>query len=426
MSVEASLSADGVLMIEGSERNDSISIVGDQDGTVYVRDLNQRGVHKFSDVSKIHVKTLGGDDQVRVQTRGMEQVDLTVDAGDGDNAILIGLLLPAVQKVREAAAEPADRLDLTTGQDPSTIGLLLPAVQKVREAAARVHVVTGDSDDRINVRTQGMEQVDLKIDSGGGDDTALIGLLLPAVQKVREAAARPAGNLDLSTGEGPNTTGLLLPAVQKVRESAARMQINTDSGDDRVSVRTDGISQVDLDLDSGSGDDDVRIGLLLPAVQKAQEGPAEDETADPGPRVPVDLNVTTGEGDDSVAIGLLLPAVQKVREAAARMQIDLGSGDDKATIRSLGATAVDLVLAADSGDDDVAVALLLPAVQKVREAAARVHIDLGSGQDDLKLRIEGYDHVDTTIEGEESARFGDGSVRSVRPVLLRTGDSSGK
>lgn len=92
----------------------------------------------------------------------------------GDTAIL----LPAVQKVREAAF-------LSAGSETDETAILLPAVQKVREAA-----FLGAKSDP--------------------DETAI---LLPAVQKVREAAFQ---NLGSDAGE----TAMLLPAVQKVREAA--------------------------------------------------------------------------------------------------------------------------------------------------------------------------------------------------------------
>ncbi|MCC2657776.1 MAG: hypothetical protein K0Q76_2884 [Panacagrimonas sp.] len=83
----------------------------------------------------------------------------------------------------------------------------------------------GCTEDNVGLRMsyQGGDGNDLVISAEATDPATC--LLLPAVQKVREAAARttstPTATLGLVADIGGTTAGLLLPAIQKVREAAA-------------------------------------------------------------------------------------------------------------------------------------------------------------------------------------------------------------
>jgi hypothetical protein len=338
LAVEAVLDDDGVLTITGTPEDDAILIRDNREGEIIVeaRNLDDR-FEPFAGVERIVVDTLEGDDTVRYHIRQSASVPAEFNLGEGADE-----LSTIVHAVRGDEADTAVDLSVNAGagDDEVSVNVLLHRGRKFHDEAAASSLNfaadLGEGNDRLRVGVHGVAQASFDVTAGEGDDNVGIGTFVHAVQWVGDAVA------------------------------ASMLEVNADlgAGNDELRIHGHGATETTIDVAGGADDDEVRISLLQSALHwfrptdsqasiDVDLGAGDDELSVSALGVKnIDLGVLAGEGDDELRIGLLLPAIRPVEGSTANVDVDLGPGADRLALKVRGYETVETNVTGDEDEGD--------------------------------------------------------------------------
>jgi prepilin-type processing-associated H-X9-DG protein len=375
-----------------------------------------------------HLNLVGDRNKVGFDTRGYEEVDFDLDLTGNSNQVAVGMLVPAIQKVREAAA----RIDLNLGGGDNAIdvrttnidevdlglvaeggnnaivailaGMLLPAVQKARSAQIDLSLVGGDN--VVDVRTTNMDDVTLDMLALGGNNvvkhelghalgfrhehtrpesTARANLIISGDGNQIDFNTRGYDQVDLDLGltGDSNEVAVGLRKGTWILDSSARIEMDLDGGGNIVDVRTQHIRDVALN---------VRESTASSPVSVTKTGNVFTITF--GGALNTKLDLRTGGGDDTVHVTVLPSVTDLVIDPfnSSAIAIDSGEGDDNVFIQARGAADLQLDLATGAGDDKVVTDARMLYIG-TGEINADIDLDLSEGDDVAEISIDGVSNV---------------------------------
>jgi len=340
------------------------------------------------------VLTGDGDDVVRHRFFAIvDRTNMNIQTGGGNDVVDSNVF---------AAWLTTGFFEANTGDGDNTVNLNVTGALPPEDAgpynSSSFQIISAGGDDTVNASfLDTFFDLDFIADTGGGNDALAVKytLFLPDGTPTR----LPRADFDLATGNGDDIlTSSFVGAFGEIDFTA-----DTGAGNDTVAHElvhtvqqpstppTQQTRQITIIQDMGPGDD------ISDLVVDISQGPTAGETAPSD--VVFEFTVLTGSGSDQVFASVSNPVPVEGGEdpeapsetrSHASLSLNTGEDDDAVSVMfnpkeiTVDSSVPWQVLVATGGGDD-AIALLLPAVQKVRDAAVRVRVDGGEGVDALTV-----------------------------------------